>query len=70
MHETGRLQEELCTRIPESEKKNLRIALGLERDEVSGIPHTSKRKLEKSNKSVFAGRRRCGPVCGERKKCL
>ncbi len=31
----GKLQEELCDRIPESEKKNLRIALGLEHDEVT-----------------------------------
>ena len=53
MHETGRLQEDLCLRIPESEKKNLRIALGLERDEVSGITYTSKQKLEKSNKAYL-----------------
>jgi hypothetical protein len=28
------LQEELCARIPEAEKKNLRVALGLEHNEV------------------------------------
>ena len=33
--DAGRLQEELCARIPESEKKNLRIALGLEHEEVT-----------------------------------
>ena len=33
--DAGRLQEELCARIPESEKRNLRIALGLEHDEVT-----------------------------------
>ena len=30
----GKLQEELCARIPEAEKKALRVALGLEQDEV------------------------------------
>ena len=43
IHDAGRLQEELCARIPESKKKNLRIALGLERDEVTA--HMSKAKL-------------------------
>ena len=44
IHDAGRLQEELCARIPESEKKNLRVALGLEHDEVTA--HMSKPKLE------------------------
>jgi hypothetical protein len=30
----GKLQEELCARIPEAEKRTLRVALGLEQDEV------------------------------------
>jgi hypothetical protein len=36
------LQEELCARIPEADKKSLRIALGLEKDEAITRMQTKK----------------------------
>ena len=54
--DAGRLQEELCARIPESEKKNLRIALGLEHEEVT--PYMQKKEKQCSKSSAGGGSRR------------
>jgi hypothetical protein len=55
----GRLQEELCARIPEAEKRALRIALGLEHEEV--ILRMKSAKICCVT-NVCAGGRGCGPL--------
>ena len=60
----GKLQEELCSRIPESEKKNLRIALGLEQDEV--VQALEKLNIEIHVTILLSGGRARGPFCAKK----